>query len=111
MEANVIKNGKNSKGVQRFYNKDTKKYSLEKTFRPPTSVKLLAAYLYISGLSLRKVGETLGFHNTTILRWVDEYSQIFDYKQTVDKNVVYEDVEIDELFTYLIKKKLNSISG
>ena len=104
METKLVKNGKSSKGIQRFYNKETKKYSSEVTFRPPTSLKLLATYLYISGLSLRKVGEILGVHNSSVLRWIKKYSSFFDYKQTFDKNAVYEDVEVDELFTYLLKK-------
>ena len=107
----LIKNGKTQKGVQTYYNKETGKYVREESLRPPKKLKMLATYLYINGLSSRMVGKIIGVHNTSVLRWVKEYSDLFNFKDTIDENQEYQDVEVDELFSFLLKKTKKSTFG
>jgi len=107
----LIKVGKNRKGVQRFYNRLTGKYELESTTRIPIQVKLFSIYLYMSGLSFRRVGDIIGVANSTVLNWFNTYHHLFNDVVTDNQEVMHEDVEVDELFTYLKKNIKKSTSG
>jgi len=104
MNKNVVKNGKNVKGVQTYYDKDKKKYFTENYQRPPLHIKFFAILMYINGLPFRRVGEIIGVDHTTVMKWLKKYSHMFDFESTTDKNMVYEDVEIDEMFSFIQKK-------
>ena len=108
---NLIKNGKTPKGVQTYFNKETGKYVRAESLRPPENIKLLATYLYINGLSSRTVGRILGVDYSSVLRWSKKYSDLLSFKDTIDKSLEYQDVEIDEMFTFLLKKRKNYIFG
>ena len=109
--AKIHKIGKSPKGFQRYYNTETKKYHQDGSTRANMNTKLLAVYLYISGLTLRKIESMMGIHNTTILYWVKKHSHYFDVDSTINKSETYEHVEIDEMFTFLKKKLKKSTSG
>lgn len=110
-KSNLIKNGKTYKGIQTYFNKETGKYVREESLRPPEKLKLLSTYLYINGLSSRTVARILGVTYSSVLRWSKKYSDFLNFKDTFDKNIEYNDVEIDEMFTFLLKKRKNYISG
>ena len=105
----IIKCGKDRYGVQREFNKETKKY-VSNSKRATLPIKLVAIYLYYKGLTFRGVGDLLGFHNVTILNWFKEYKHLFEDFQP-SQQPQYEHVEIDEMFTYLKKSLKKSTFG
>ena len=107
----VVKNGKTEKGVQKYYNRQTKKYHLEASQRAPEYIKFMAIFLYMRGLSSRVVGQLFGVAHTTILDWIYNYGYMFDFSTTVDKSKTYDDVEIDEMFSFCEKKTLKFMYG
>ena len=106
-----VKYGKTEKGVQRYKDIKTGKITLEEYQRPDLYTKFYAILLYINGLSFRRVGEIIGVDNTSVLKWYKKFSHLFQLGETIDLNQTFEDVEIDEMFTYLKKKTKNFTSG
>jgi transposase-like protein len=76
----IIKAGFSRKGVQRYKNTETGKVTLEKSSRPPIGIKLLATFLYMNGLSARIVGDIVSIHNTSVLKYVKEFSDFLVVK-------------------------------
>jgi len=106
-----VKYGKTQKGVQRYKDKETGKIILEEYQRPDLYMKFYAIVLYINGLSFRRVGEMLGVDNTSVLKWYNKFGHLFQINETINLNQRFEDVEVDEMFTYLKKKTKNFTSG
>ena len=100
----IIKNGRNYKGIQRFFDCETGKYFLEESQRVPTDIQIMAIFLYHKGLSFRFVGNLFGVAHTTVMAWFKKHKHLFDFSSTVDTKKVYDDVEIDELYTFCQKK-------
>jgi len=107
----IIKAGLSRKGVQRFKDTTTGKVTLETSSRTPLGIKMLSTFLYMRGLSARTVGKIVGLHNTTILTYVKEFSDVLCSNIPINQQIIFEDVEIDELFTFLQKKTQNCTSG
>ena len=103
--------GKTSKGIQRIKDLSTGKVYLEEYQRPGVEFKFLCIMLYINGLSYRRVGSLLGVSNVSVMKWHKKYSDLFDFNKDIDRDKVYDDVEIDELFTFCKKKAKNFMFG
>jgi transposase-like protein len=106
----VIKSGFNDSGSQRLRCQACHRY-----FTPapkPAGVALatrnFALKLYLEGTSLRAIGRLLHINHQTVANWVAAEAdrlpdQVSDHTPT-------ENVEIDELFTFIGKKKSKSTS-
>jgi transposase-like protein len=104
MEKNIIKKGFDSKGNQKFYNKETKKWFTEAPkMREPipqeTKDKALAAYL--EGMGFRAIGRIFGVAHTSVLYWVKKAAlQLTNNFKITD----LKEVELDEMHHYIKKK-------
>ncbi len=110
MGSDWVKYGKTSCGEQRWINKVTKKTKTETSKRVSLDVKYLAIKMYLCGLSFRKCSEIVGFSHVTIYNWVIKYGKIVSKNEGlgVKPGLVYEDVEIDEMWHYCLKKSQNN---
>lgn len=117
LEQNIKKNGTTRNGRQIYYNKDTKQYFVEDS-KPLKSLeeKLQAVLCYLNGISYRAVGRIFGVANTTVRNWVLGIEDIIraeygELQEQFDETQEFQDVEIDELFTYFKKKLQNCTFG
>ena len=67
-----------------------------------------ALQMYIDGVNFRRIGRFLGVHHQTVINWVNAYAE-----RVPDAPVPEEvdDVEMDELFTFIGSKKRKSTSS
>ena len=105
-----VKNGRHS-GIQRHKCKDC-----GKTFRgvakPPKyspEFKLDAIKMYLSSMSIRAIGRIKGVHNSVISYWIKKLGLVtrdcFSDKLSNIQEKDIKIIELDELFTYVKKKK------
>ena len=71
----------------------------------PLSIKFLALYLYLSGMSMRSIAKLIRVSTTAILKWIRDFSKKYPY-ETSKKAV--KSVEIDEMWHYIQKKQKNT---
>ena len=107
----VIKNGL-MQGHQRYKCKCCG-FSFTKGFRgKPQEIKQQALNLYLEGMGFRAIGRILGVSNVAVLNWVRAYGQ--KAEQLLDQQPTKQDiktVELDELHTYIGRKKTIAGSG
>jgi len=104
-----VKCGKNSSGSQRW-----KCHRCQRRYTPaptehgyPDSLHQQAVKLYVDGMNLRRIGRHLGIDHKTVSAWVKAYSaQLPQPPMPQDIN----NAELDELFTFVGKKKTSSTS-
>ena len=112
MIENWVKNGKTADGRQRLYNTVNKKSKIVEYKGFNVDLKFLALSLKLKGMSYRAIADIIGCSHPTIMRWHDKFFHLFDNDYiTNNKDTVFEDVEIDEMFTYVKKKQKKFISG
>ena len=70
-------------------------------------VRLKAIKLYVEGNSFRSIARLLGVNHQSVANWVKEYSERLPKAQVPEKPKV---AELDELFTFIGKKKTNTTS-
>ena len=68
-------------------------------------VRKQALRLYVDGTNLRRTARQVGVHHTTIMRWVKEYASQLPAAPQPKK---VKTAELDELFTFIGKKKTKS---
>jgi transposase-like protein len=102
---NCVKRGKTRTNKQRYFCKECKKtFILEKIKRfYPEKLKKEAMRLYFEGNSSRAVGRILKIGKETCLRWIKAYSNKIKPKNY--KNERVEVIEMDELYSFISKKK------
>jgi transposase-like protein len=105
MKSGIVKYGKTKKGVQIFKNNETGKFSVEKIKFSPI-FKMLCVFLYYKGLSYRRVGEIMGTTHVSVYIWVRKFSDEFVKNHELSNVSEIADLEIDELYTYYLKKKI-----
>ena len=66
-----------------------------------------AIKLYVEGNSFRSIARLLGVNHQSVANWVKEYSERLPKAQVPEKPKV---AELDELFTFIGKKKTNTTS-
>ena len=100
-----IKRGKTRTGKQRYFCKNCgKTFVLEKIKRSyPEEFKKEAMRLYFEGNSSRAVGRLLKIGKETCIRWIKAYADKIKPKEY--KNERVEVMEMDELYTFISKKK------
>ena len=91
-------------GRQRYTCKDCGyNYTVaQKSTSKPDSVKRQALALYLEGLGFRSIGRILKVSHVSVYNWIKSYgSKLENIRSETDIEVV----EIDELHTYIGKKK------
>ena len=73
----------------------------------PAEVRLKAIKLYLEGNSFRSIERLLKVNHQSLANWVKEYSEQLPNAHMPEKSKV---AELDELFTFIGKKKTNSMS-
>jgi len=105
-ENKVVKKGKTKKGQQIWYDKDTKKCFIkdEDKIRKGDKEKELALKMKQNGLNDTIIGKILDVCSMTVGRWV---KKMIGNTPKLDNSHIKEltFVEIDELYTYVGKKK------
>ena len=100
----VVKNGK-VKEKQRFICKNCRYQFTRLTPRGRSpKEKAMAVILYTLGLSFNVIGKFIGVSTTTIYYWVKNFA-ISKYEKPAPGDAII--VEIDEMWHYLKKRKIN----
>ena len=118
--SNLVKNGK-PKGIQRYLCKSCDREQIEgdKRIKYENKLKRCAIILYLEGNGIRAIARILSkifetkIYFQTISKWLKRAGQIVEEEvnaiQAIEKPI--EIVEMDELFTYIKKNKIQSESG
>ena len=99
----TVKNGFMA-GSQRYKCKSCSfQFTRETAHGKPVKDKILALVLYLSGLSMNMTAKIIGVSAQTILRWIRLF---YDKFANPDQHIsAIEEIEVDEMFAYLGKKK------
>ena len=65
-----------------------------------------ALKMYIEGINFRRIGRLLNVHHQSVINWVNAYAKELPEAPVPEQT---EDVEMDELFTFIGSKKTKSI--
>lgn len=107
----VIKSGLNHTHAQRYRCQSCQRYftAERKPLGYADAVRKQALQLYLEGTSFRAIGRLLGLHHQTVSNWI---SQAADSLPTqVSDTTPTETIELDELFTFVERKKTQSTSS
>ena len=113
IKCNCEKKVKNGfvKGVQRYqckkcgYNYTVEKRSSEYS----NEVKKKALQLYLEGLGFRSIGRILNVSNVSILNWIRDFGEEVKDLQSDSSSIEF--VEVDEMHSYIGKKKTTTEFG
>ena len=75
----------------------------------PMKDKILALILYLSGLSMNAIGKIIGVSTQSIMRWIRMFYDKFIPQNEIETK--FDEIEIDEMYSYINKKKIQSGSG
>ena len=75
----------------------------------PMKDKILALILYLSGLSMNMIGKIVGVSTQSVMRWINMFYEKFADNGEYESNM--EEIEVDEMVSYITKKKIASGSG
>ena len=75
----------------------------------PMKDKILALVLYLSGLSMNAIGNIIGVSTQSIMRWIRMFYDKFIPQNEIETK--FDEIEIDEMYSYINKKKIQSGSG
>ena len=96
-------------GVQRYKCKECGfQFTRETPHGKPMKDKILALVLYLSGLSMTMIGKIIGVSTQSIMRWIKMFYDKFVENES-QANI--EEIEVDEMVSYINKKKIISGSG
>jgi len=104
-----VKAGKNPTGSQRWKcQRCQRRYTPKPTEHGyPDEKRQLAVKMYADGLNYRRIGRLLGVDHKSVMNWVKAYTAQLP-PAPVPKAV--NNAELDELFTFVGKKKNRSLS-
>lgn len=103
-----VKNGFMA-GAQRYKCKHCGfQFTRETPHGKPMRDKILALILYLSGLSMNMIGKIVGVSGQSVMRWIKMFYEKFINDDIQSK---IEEIEIDEMVSYINKKKITSGSG
>lgn len=99
----TVKNGFMA-GAQRYKCKNCSfQFTRETSHGKPAKDKILALILYLSGLSMNMTAKIIGVSTQTVMRWIRLfYDKLANDTQPAPK---IEEIEVDEMYSYLGKKK------
>lgn len=104
---NIVKNGKDYKGDQKFHCHDCNAYgTLEPQGRSyPDRVKELALRVYLERASMRGVERALDIARQTLARWIlEQADDLPDLADTLEPANEDDVLEMDELWSFVFKK-------
>jgi transposase len=104
--APVVRAGLNNKGGnQRHKCQRCNKYFTEQHWPKGHDQKLReqAMRMYLEGISMRAIGRILGVNHQSVANWVKQEAEALP--EQVTDNTPTQTVEIDELFTFVGKKR------
>jgi transposase-like protein len=98
--------GRDRKGNQRWKNKITGKVVNEVKVRPTIEQKYYAVKAYLLGMTFQACALLVGVSKVSVYNWFVKFGEIVKRTDFInaDVNVVYEDVEIDEMWHFCKKK-------
>jgi transposase-like protein len=99
----AVKNGFMA-GAQRYKCKNCSfQFTKEAPHGRPMRDKILSLILYLSGISMNMTAKIIGVSTQTIMRWI----RLFYHKfaNEVQQVSSVEEIEVDEMYSYLGKKK------
>ena len=99
----IVKNG-NKRGLQNHLCKECGFQFTREENRHSELDERRAVTLYCLGFSFRTIGRFMGWHHTTIMRWIMRFAK-WHYKKPVPKGEIM--IELDEMHHYLREKKRN----
>ena len=89
-------------------------YSTKHGRGKPRDMKRKAIELYLDGMGFRAIGRHLGVSNVAVLKWVRSASDILRaqlIKEMPDKKRVIQVMELDEMWHFVLKKRIKLGSG
>jgi|ERR1035437_1192901 transposase-like protein len=105
-----VKNGHTISGEQRWNCKNCgRNYSVEfKSNNKSDEMKTIAKSMYLEGLGFRSIGRILKVSHVSVFNWIkkfgkEEKEKFKEKKQKIEHKKI---IEMDEIHTYLGKKKL-----
>ena len=101
----VIKSGRNSTGSQRYECRQCQRYFTPqpKPMGYEADLKQRALQLYLEGMSLRAIGRLLHVHHQSVANWIK--AAALHLPSQVTETTATETIEVDELVTFVGKKK------
>ena len=105
----IIKNGKQD-GIQRYKCKDCNSVFRGKEGKYSKEFKMDAIEMYLNSIGIREIARIKKVHNSVISSWIKKIGNVVkeEFKEKIDevqdKNIRM--IKIDELFTYIKKKKI-----
>lgn len=69
----------------------------------PMRDKILALILYLSGLSMSAIGKIIGVSGQSVMRWIRMFAEKFAMEAQEESTI--EEIEVDEMHTFINKKK------
>ena len=104
-----VKNGFMA-GAQRYKCKECGfQFTRDTPHGRPLKDKILALILYLSGLSMNMIGKIIGVSTQSVMRWIKMFYEKFASEDDLKSNI--EEIEVDEMVSFLTKKKITSGSG
>ena len=101
-----VKNGFMA-GAQRYKCKKCGfQFTRETPHGRPMKDKILALILYLSGLSMNAIGNIIGVSTQSIMRWIRMFYDKFIPQNEIETK--FDEIEIDEMYSYINKKKIQS---
>ncbi len=109
MSSHVVKNG-SVKGIRKHLCRDCGYQFTRSTPRgKPLKTKIFAVLLYMSGLSLSRIGWMCSVSAQSVLNWIRKFAAEHAERPKSEGETVI--LELDELWHFLQKKSANSGSG
>ena len=114
---NVVKNGKNSSGKQKYKCKSClKTFSCgDDRLKHSADKRLKVISMYLEGVGIRSIERLEKVSNPLIIYWIRHFSDII--RKEIRQSKIPDDVknieilELDELFTYVKKNSTKSMYG
>ncbi len=104
-----VKNGFMA-GAQRYKCKECGfQFTRETPHGKPMKDKILALILYLSGLSMNAIAKIIGVSSQSVMRWIRMFYDKFISKNDINSEI--EEIEVDEMYSYINKKNIQSGSG
>jgi transposase-like protein len=109
---NIVKNG-TQEGIQRYKCKSCCAVFRGKEPKYSAEFKIEVIKMYLNSVGVRAIGRIKGIHNSVISVWIKKIGSIIKEKLYSEMEKVQEEniqiMEIDELFTYIKKEKIENI--
>ena len=102
---NLVKNGRDYKGDQKFRCNDCRRYGTLKQVSPQCAVRAAVERAFTERVSLRGLARVFGVSRTTITGWLAQtLAQIPDLAQTLREGQVDDVLELDEVWSFVRSK-------